>query len=70
MTARELEYYVCVTVMYCYSTLGYRFTVMCCVTVMCCYNTVGCWVTVTRVCYCNVLLQYSLSTAVPFTGRK
>jgi len=60
MMVRELEYYVCVTVMCCYSTVGYRVTVMCvCVIVMCCYNTVGYRVTVMCVCYCNVLLQYS-----------
>jgi hypothetical protein len=86
MMVRDLKYYVCVTVMCCYNTVVYRDCVMCvCVTVMCCYSTVVYRVTVmccysavvyrvtvmcVCVCYCNVLLQYSLCKALPFRDRK
>jgi hypothetical protein len=36
MMVRESQYYVCVTVMCCYSTVWYRFTVMC--VCVCYYN--------------------------------
>jgi hypothetical protein len=40
-----------------------------CVTVMCCYSTVQ-HSTALCVCYCNVLLQYSVSTKFLFTEKK
>ena len=55
---RDLEYYVCVTVMCCYSTVGYRVTVMCVCycNVLLQYSWVQCYC---YVCDCQVLLQYS-----------